>query len=219
MNQLEKTIIGISIAILLSNASYSYSGNRIEWYLPIKVDDRQSLKDVRLTSIGRFGIVRKARPNIPAHLHTGIDIMRPSDNYDNEPIFPAAEGKVISLRDDGPYAQIIIEHTLEDSTLVWTAYEHVAGIKTKLRELVDPNSPIARFMNKKELNKYGWQFNHVHFEIMKVKPQPRQPDKRRPFLHYGTYCLVCYNRSDLQKRYYSPKEFFKSKWSRDIEKE
>ena len=161
----------------------------IKWYLPINSENRQSIESVKLTSIGRFGLMRKARPGIPAHLHTGTDLKRPNNNYIDEPIFPAAKGTVISFRDDGPFAQIIVQHTLEDSSLLWTVYEHIAGIQIKLHDSVDPVQPIARFMTRDELNKYGWQFDHIHFEVMKVKPKPRKPDKRRPFLYYRTYLI------------------------------
>ena len=183
-----------------------------EWYLPIGVSDRQSVDGVELTAIGIFGMMRKARPGIPAHYHTGVDFKRPTRNYTDEPIYPAATGRVISLRDDGPYAQIIIEHTLVDSTKLWTVYEHVAGIVVHLHEYIDPERPIARFMTKGELDKYGWQFDHVHFEVMKVAPRECTPDKKRPFLHFGTYCLVCYNEKDLYHYYNHPLDFFKMVW-------
>ncbi|MBN1482980.1 hypothetical protein JXA70_22095 [candidate division KSB1 bacterium] len=184
----------------------------LEWYLPIETKDRQSLEGVELTHIGSYGLLRIARPGIPAHLHTGVDLKRPQNNYIDEPIFPVARGTVISLRDDGPFAQIIIQHTLADSTSLWTVYEHIAGIQTRLFESVDPHRPIARFMTREELNKYGWQFDHVHLEIMKVKPKPRIPDQRRPFLYYGTYCLVCYTQADLDERYYDPLKFIQEQW-------
>jgi hypothetical protein len=51
-----------------------------EWYLPINLKNRQTWKSVQLTSIGQFGLLRKTRPGIPAHLHTGADIKRPNNN-------------------------------------------------------------------------------------------------------------------------------------------
>lgn len=188
----------------------------LEWYLPIDTKNRQSLQGVELTHIGSYGLLRKARPGIPAHLHTGVDLKRPNNNYRDAPIFPVAKGKVISLRDDGPYAQIIIQHTLADSASLWTVYEHIAGIQTRLHESVDPHRPIARFMTREELHKYGWQFDHVHLEIMRVEPQPRMPDQRRPSLHYGTYCLVCYTQADLDERYYDPLNFLLQQWENNL---
>lgn len=81
-----------------------------EVHLPINVSNRISLGELSLTEIGAFGLRRKARPNVKSHLHTGIDIKRPDNNYMNNPIFPIAPGVVISKRDDGPFAQLIVEH-------------------------------------------------------------------------------------------------------------
>ena len=187
------------------------SRDRLEWYLPFNAENRQSWKEVRLTKIGKFGLTRKARPSVPEHLHTGIDFKRPTNNYVDEPVYPAAISKVISLRDDGPYAQIIIEHNMENQK-VWTVYEHIAGINIEYGQFVNPEYPIARYMSKEELDKYGWQFDHFHFEIMKVKPKPVRPDINRPFRFFFTYCLICYDQSDLGKRYYYPKDFLQNQW-------
>ncbi len=188
------------------------SKDRLEWYLPFNAENRQSWEEVRLTKIGDFGLIRKARPTVPEHLHTGVDIKRHSNNYVDEPVYPAAIGKVISLRDDGPFAQIIIEHKMENQNKVWTVYEHIAGINVVYGQFVNPEYPIARYMNKDELDKYGWQFDHFHFEVMKMKPKPISPDKNKPFRFFYTYCLVCFDQTDLGKRYYHPKEFLQNQW-------
>jgi hypothetical protein len=186
-----------------------------EWYLPVNVRDRQSLESVQLTTIGDFGMLRKARPGIPAHLHTGIDLKRPNQNYYAELVFPVAVGKVISIRDDGPYAQIIIQHKLPNARYIWTVYEHIAGIQVRINQDVDPFRPIARFMTADELNRYGWQFDHVHLEILKIQPSARPPEKAQPFLRYGTFALDCHNLSELEERYFSPLEFFSLKWKNE----
>lgn len=211
-----KKIFWILIVTFLFSLHNVVGQNNLEWYLPINVPNRQSLENVQLTSIGRYGLMRKSRSGIPAHLHTGIDLNRPNPNYHFEPVFPAAMGQVISLRTDGPYAQVIIQHSLTDHTSLWTVYEHVAGIRVKLHELVHPHRPIARFMNKDELDLHGWQFDHVHFEIMKAKPPTRKPDEKKPFCYFGTYCLVCYTWNDLENRYYNPMVFFNLNWKEDV---
>ena len=127
-------------------------GSANQYYVPFLSENRLSKTEIRLTAIGEFGIVRKSRPTVPQHLHTGIDIARPSKNYMNEPIFPIYQGIVISIRRDGPFAQIIIEHQKKSGEKFWTLYEHIAGIKVSLNENVVPTKPIARFMNTKELN-------------------------------------------------------------------
>ncbi len=165
-----------------------------------------------MTPIGRFGLLRKARPGVPAHLHTGVDIMRPVNNYDHEPIFPIGRGVVISLRDDGPFAQIIVEHELENHGTVWSVYEHIAGIMVSAGDPVSPYEPMARFMTRNELDRYGWQFDHVHLEVLKKRPRPLEPAPKTPFRFFGTYWGACYNRADLEKYYHDPGKFLQSKW-------
>jgi hypothetical protein len=172
--------------------------------LPIQC---QHPSDIKLSEIGDFGHIRKARKNVPEHYHTGIDIKRPSKNYTNEPVFTLADGVIISVRDDGPFAQIIIEH-LQNRLKFWTLYEHISGIAIKVNDKVKAGFPIARFMNREELNKYGWQFDHFHLEVLKIKPMPLKPDNKHPERFYTSYSLICYKKEDLDKYYYEPLSFF-----------
>ncbi|MBL7833447.1 MAG: M23 family metallopeptidase [Cyclobacteriaceae bacterium] len=184
----------------------------VEVFLPIRTDNRKAIGSVQLTEIGEFAVMRKERPKVPAHFHTGIDIKRPGKNYVDEPIFAVAEGTVISKRDDGPYAQLIIEHQTEKQKF-WTVYEHIAGLRVSLHERVTPAKPIARFMNEVELNKYGWQFDHFHFEILKVAPIPVRVDPAKPQRLFNSYSLVCYSKSDLDKYFYDPLNFLRKQFS------
>jgi len=188
----------ILIFLLVSTSAHA------QWFLPINAPSRTSCAGVQLTAIGKFGLVRKARVGIPAHLHTGTDIKRPHDNYVAEPIYPAANGTVISLRDDGPFAQIIIEHDSFQGVKYWTVYEHLAGIQCALGQRVTYQDAIARFFSRQELNKYGWQFDHVHFEIMKEAPIPVKQQSHLPYLRYKTYALTCYSRRTPDKRMIDP---------------
>jgi murein DD-endopeptidase MepM/ murein hydrolase activator NlpD len=198
------------IKFLLLTLTFLYSSdNRSGYYLPVKTNDRLSVNSITLTSIGQFGLIRKERPGVPSHYHTGIDIKRPGKNYQDEPIFPIYEGVIISVRKDGPYAQIIIEHGR--SNKFWTAYEHVAGIRVRLHEQVTPDLPIARFMNRNELNKYGWQFDHFHFEVLKIKPVLLKTDNSNPERRYSSYSLICSTREELNKYFYNPVEFLNSR--------
>lgn len=178
-------------------------------FLPFNSKDRSDVSQIQLTAIGKFGLIRKERKTVPSHLHTGIDIKRPGKNYNNEPIYPIAKGKVISKRTDGAYAQLIIENELNGKKF-WSLYEHVAGIVVKVNDQVDPAKPIARFMNKEELNKYGWQFDHFHLEILKVKPMVLKPEKLHPERFYSSYSLICFRPEDLQKYYFDPIEFLRA---------
>jgi murein DD-endopeptidase MepM/ murein hydrolase activator NlpD len=189
------------VLILILSASF-----KSDLCLPVRTPNRKSLSTLSLTRIGEFGLLRKSRPTVPAHYHTGIDIRRPANNYPDEPIFPICDGIVISKRQDGPYAQLIIEH---NNPPCWSVYEHVAGIKVNLNDHVNPDSPIARFMNKTELNKYGWQFDHFHLEILRIRPVKLAADPKNPERKFSSYTLVCYTKDDLDRYYFNPIEFFR----------
>jgi len=189
------------IAVLLNFAT-----PRTEVLLPIDAVNRRAVNSLELTEIGYYGMPRKARPSVAAHLHTGIDIKRPNNNYHNEPIFAIAEGIVISMRDDGPYAQLILEHEI-GGRRVWSLYEHIAGISVGVGDFVTSSVPIARFMNEMELNKNGWQFDHFHFEVLKTKPVALKPGLKNPQRQYNSYTLVCKDEADLEKYFFHPMEF------------
>ena len=190
----------ISISILLSSENLLLIPHS-----PINAE----ITEIKLSQIGQFGLLRKPRPGIPAHYHTGIDIKRPSDNYEDEPVFPIYKGKVISMRRDGPYANLIIEHEY-NSKKFWSLYEHISGIIVNLNDFVSPNQLIAHFMNKNELDRYGWQFDHFHLEILRLQPIKMEPTEAHPDLLYKSYSLVCYTEEDLNKYYYNPIEFLQS---------
>ncbi|CAN5399884.1 hypothetical protein BH10BAC1_BH10BAC1_14080 [soil metagenome] len=192
--------------IVLICLFFQITTSKTSFFIPIQTVDRKDVSQIQLTTIGKFGLIRKERKTVASHLHTGIDIKRPNNNYINEPIFVIATGKVISKRTDGPYAQLIIEHQISGNTF-WTVYEHIAGITVQLHETVNPDKPIARYMSKTELNKYGWQFDHFHLEILKLKPLPIKADKSNLERLYNSYTLVCYKTSDLEKYYYNPINF------------
>lgn len=181
--------------------------------LPIDAPDRSSTHFIQLTDIGEFGLKRKERKEVPAHLHTGIDIKRGNGNYLNAPIYSIDRGTVISKREDGPYAQLIIEHD-EGDFMYWTVYEHIAEIRVGLYEKVDSDTQIARFYNTSELIKYGWQFDHFHFEVLKKRPIKIKPTAENPERHFYSHTLVCFNEQELIRNFYSPLEFF-SKYFRE----
>jgi len=194
-----KTVL-LTFSILLSSVV------DISYKLPINTINRNRIGTLRLTEIGDFGLVRKERPGVPEHFHTGIDIKRPSENYHDEPIFPVSEGIIISMRQDGPFVQLIIEHSGDNK--IWTVYEHIAGIEVNLFQRVSPDEPIARFMNKNELDRYGWQFDHFHFELIKVQPVKLIPENSTPQRLFSSYTLMCHSQEDLSKYFYNPIEFF-----------
>lgn len=183
-----------------------YCQSSCQLFTPIELEDRTSVDSITVTEIGLFGLLRKARPNVPQHLHTGIDIKRPTLDYQNPPpIFSIAVGKVISIRRDGPYAQVIIEH--QQDFKFWTVYEHIADVTVSLNQQVHPFMPIARFYTEEELNRFGWQFDHFHFEILKEPPIPVVINSKRPEHHFRSYTLNCYDQEVLKQYFYDPLMF------------
>ena len=198
-------MILIFVLTLLLNIFQDHSSSK-DCFWPVTLPERS---EIQLTAIGGFAVQRSARPGIPAHLHTGIDIKRPTDNFTNELIYPVARGVVISKRDDGPFAQLIIKHTLDQLTF-WTLYEHIAGIMVSVGDSLYPRIPLARFMNREELNRYGWQFNHFHFEILKTAPDAQKNDSDHPERFFKSRTLTVYSKKDLQKHFYNPTHFINS---------
>ena len=174
--------------------------------IPIQAPDRQSIRFIKLTEIGEFGLERVERKEVAAHLHTGIDIKRGNGNYLHAPIFPIDGGTVISKREDGPFAQLIIEHDQGD-LLYWTVYEHIAEIRVDLFQKVDSDTQIARFYNTTELDEYGWQFDHFHFEVLKKRPIQIKPTKSNPDRLFYSHTLACFNERELMNNFYHPLEF------------
>jgi hypothetical protein len=206
--------MNLTAAFLLGMVAVLGAGrlSALEWYLPVNTPDRRSWSTIELTAIGRFGLQRAARPGVPAHLHTGVDIKRPSRNYSDEPVYPAARGIVVSRRDDGPFAQIIVEHRQRDGTRVWTVYEHVAGITAAAGDTADPAQPMARFMTRRELDRYGWQFDHVHFEVLRQRPRAAQPSNALPMRFSRTYALECRDNATLLRHCHDPVAFLETAW-------
>ena len=95
---------------------------------------------------------------------------------------------------------------------VWTVYEHIAGIRVSVGEVISAAEPIARFMNKQELDRFGWQFDHVHFEVLRHPLRPLMPSSDTPYRFFGTYSLECYTLADLQRYYHDPIEFLEMQW-------
>jgi hypothetical protein len=177
-----------------------------QWYIPANYSGITDPYKVKLTQIGDFGLLRKARPSVPAHYHTGIDIVRPDSQYDKQPVFPSRDGVVVSIYDDGPFSQIVIKHT-DNNKNFWTVYEHLHVKIKKINIPVTPFDTIGYFFSKDELNRYGWQFNHFHFEILKLEPPKLKSADINSIRHYKTFGILCFSREELYMRQENPVEF------------
>jgi hypothetical protein len=180
--------------------------------LPIDAPDRGSFAGVRFTPIGAFGEPRVARAAAPAHLHAGLDFARPGKRDRESPVYPIARGEVISVRDDGPFGQIILAHPDAHRARLWSVYEHVGGLRVGLGDTASPERPMARFLDREALERHGRHFDHLHLEILRVAPRPLKPAPRTPFRRFGTYALECAAAEELMEKYQDPRRFLDSAW-------
>ena len=137
------------------------------------------------------------------HLHTGVDLV---NRGPGEEVFPAATGKVVSIYAKEPNRGVMIEHQLLTGETVWTVYVHVTKIMINLGEVVSCDSIIAHLMNADQLNKYGWEYNHLHFEVLK-KPRIARDGK---YLSYSTKCRTT---KEVKRHFYDPIEFLGATWT------
>lgn len=181
-----------------------------QWMLPVNHIDVDNIRKIHLTDIGSFGALRTARHHVPRHYHTGIDILRPTDNYQNEPVFPALEGKVVSLVDNGPYSQVILEHFWQGKPY-WTVYEHFQLRPLRVGQPVLRTDTLGFFFGKDALNRFGWQFDHLHFEINRLQPMAVKPDPQHPQRFFLSYAVRCYTLKELHTHLLDPEAFLAGK--------
>jgi hypothetical protein len=66
-------------------------------------------------------------------------------------------------------------------------------------------------MNKRELEKYGKQFDHFHFEVLRVPPIKINPTDKTPDRHFTSYTLSGTTREKLHRYFYDPTVFLKER--------
>ncbi len=178
----------------------------IKFYLPINVENRKIFKQSYLTNVGDFGIWRKPYNGLKGHYHTGIDFKNPGKSVgDLQPIFACAEGKVISIYSHGPSSTIIISHNLGNK-YVYSVYTHVSNIVVLPGDTVDHYTVIASFIDKPHLDTWGEYLNHLHFEILKIRP--KYAGKYKGYDTYSSYSVSCFTKRDLFEKFYNPEIFF-----------
>lgn len=156
------------------------------WKLPLKTVDRQDWSTVRLEPDAHFKSLRAPFGPVKLHYHTGIDLQNGSVIEPGEPVYAIAAGKVIAIEDPPPQRKIVIEHVLPDENRIWSVYYHIIGEQVQVGDRVDTETIIARIMNASELDTYGWEYNHVHLEIMKkLSPPVSEYYERKTFTCYS----------------------------------
>lgn len=170
-----------------------------DWKLPFKTSPRKSLSSIRWTRNGEFMAWRVR------HLHTGIDLTN-SVGGPGEEVYAASAGKVVSIYAKEPYLSVMIQHRLSSGQTVWTVYVHVTNVMVRPGDVVGENTVIALLMNESQLNRYGWEFNHLHFEILKY---PRI-NKEGKHLSFSTKCKT---ENQVRSHFYNPITFLQRMWA------
>ena len=101
----------------------------------------------------------------------------------------------------------MIQHLLPSGTAIYSVYVHVTNIKVNTGDIVGHTTHIADLMDKAQLDTYGWEFNHLHFEILK---KPRVHEINGNYLSYSTRCKT---KEDVLEHFHNPELFLKKMWS------
>ena len=198
MTNMSKTLI-IPLIFLIATQGLAQEGvpTSYEWRLPLKTTSRKDLSAIRWDPNGQF-MARRYK-----HLHTGIDLMNQGAG---EAVYAASCGKVVSLYATEPNKAVMIQHHLPSGQIVWTVYVHVTRIKVQVGDVVTSKTVIAHLMNENQLDKYGWTFNHLHFEILK---RPRK-NKAGKYLSYSTKCKT---KEEVRMHFLDPIGFLEKAWA------
>lgn len=190
----------VLIFLSLNSIAANYPLLSYYWKLPLRTDSRKDLKSVFWEHDAHFLAKRKG-----GHFHTGIDIMNPKGGL-CEKIFAASRGEVVSIYTIEPNRGVMIKHILPSRETVYSVYVHVTNVQVKIGDIVTSDTVIATLMDKQQLNNFGWEYNHLHFEILK-KPRTCEIGK---ILSYSTKCRTI---KEVEKHFYNPIDFLQSMWN------
>ena len=194
------------IYLIIFGANSNDQPTATPWKLPLNTTDRQDWSTIFLESDAHFKALRAPFDSVKLHYHTGIDLQKRTIGIPSEPVYAIAAGKVIAIEDSPPQRRITIEHLLPNIKKVWSVYIHIIDEQVNVGDSVDTETVIARLMNATELAYYGWDYNHVHLEIMK-KP----PFHVAEFYQRKTFS--CYSVEEVDKYFYNPEEFLKNRFN------
>ena len=131
--------------------------------------------------------------------------MKPNQNTGAK-VYAASNGKVVSIYAREPNRSIMIRHTLSTGAIVHSIYAHITNIHVSVGDMVDSDTVIAHLMNAEQLNRYGWFFNHVHFEILKAEPRVGETGKLL------SYSVECRTEKQAKQHFYDPIAFLREQW-------
>lgn len=180
-----------------------------EWLLPLDTGDRTDWSTLLFEHDANFKDYRKTwNPRKPRR-HTGVDLQNGGDwgrlGGPGEAVYAMGPGRVFGIYGKPPNRRVIIAHQLPSGKKFWSCYLHVEAIRVRPGQRVDAWTVIARRLNSRELRKYGRDYNHLHFEILRRLP-PWRNHKYRWMSQY------CYSTKQVDRYFHNPETFLKQLW-------
>jgi murein DD-endopeptidase MepM/ murein hydrolase activator NlpD len=170
------------------------------WRIPLDVERRTDFGLIKWEKDAYF-----LSPRIGGHLHTGVDLMKYNQDAGAK-VYATSAGRVVSIYAREPNKSIMIMHKLTTGESIYSVYAHITDVQVSVGDTVDSNSFIAHLMNVEQLDKYGWKFNHVHFEILKKEPRVGETG------NLLSYSVLCRTKEQVDQHFYNPVSFLKEKW-------
>jgi len=103
----------------------------------------------------------------PWAVHTGCDLNCNTPTYNTDahaPVYAAADGRVVTAGVYPVWGKIVvIEHTLEDGTQLWTRYAHLEKMYSEVGTRVERGTLIGAVGNAE-----GTQAWHLHYDIARI---------------------------------------------------
>jgi murein DD-endopeptidase MepM/ murein hydrolase activator NlpD len=186
------------------------ANNPDEWLLPLDTGNRLDWSTIVFESDAHFKALRRTGRYRGTRLHTGLDLQNGGRmgtlGGPGEMVYAIAAGEVVKISGSLPNKRMVISHQLPDCLTVWSSYLHIADPRVREGEQVTPQTVIARRLNTAELRRYGWGYNHLHFEIFKKLPVPRNN-------HYTWMSQFCYTSGQVDRYFFNPYDFLNDRWA------
>ena len=152
--------------------------------------DRRSIDELNRRTLDGFGAYR-----IRGHKHAGLDI---EGGY-GEIVYPLGAGRVVGTLYEFPYLAVVIEHTLDNGSVIYSSYVHIGEVLIEPGTMVGFSTPIAKLFTEEQFLRSGFSTNHLHLEIRKTLEDE------------GVASYTCKTIEELNRYFYDPLNFLTEK--------
>lgn len=107
--------------------------------------------------------------------HTGADLNRPTYQDSGKQVYAADDGEIVFVGSVQGWQQsvVVIKHTLEDGSFVWTRYAHIKATGIVLSSHIARGNRIGLIA---DYTPVGPQGDHLHFDVAKIDLGERPGD-------------------------------------------